>query len=69
MWSFPSALYCVLALMGMDGSEWFLKLTTKEMVAVPLLDSVVCRDSRNEVSGILKIVLMMGSDSKMGSLF
>jgi hypothetical protein len=53
----------------MDGSEWFLKLTTKEMVAVPLLDSVVCRDSRNEVSGILKIVLMMGSDSKMGSLF
>jgi hypothetical protein len=60
MWGFPSVLYCVLALMGMDGSEWYLKLTTKEMVAVPLLD---------EVSRILKIVLMMGSDSKMGSLF
>lgn len=43
MRGFPSVLYCVLALMGMDGSEWYVKLTTKEMVAVPLLDSVVCR--------------------------
>jgi hypothetical protein len=33
----------MLALMGMDDSECYLKLTTKEMVAVPLLDSVVCR--------------------------